>query len=74
MAGYNVIAYAAWVANWHHSKFSLNSFLVLSLDIAFETSMENFNDETKQCKFALYVIECFIQEDSTTENIFVAIS
>ena len=28
----DVIAYVTWVGKWHHSTFSLNSFLVLSFD------------------------------------------
>ena len=32
MSGYDVIAYVTWVGKWHHSTFSINSFLVLSFD------------------------------------------
>ena len=71
MALYDVIAYVTWVGKWHHSTFSLNSFLLLS----FGTKMSHLKRwykvlRTNQCYGNLPFISIpVLQKDSITENI-----
>ena len=70
MAGYNVIAYITWVAKWPHSTFFLilvSCIIIWYRNIRFQTQMENFNGETRLCKFALYLSSVPFRKVSTTK-------